>query len=131
MCLLTMQICQIKARKPIVVYKLLWMDNAKNNSFLTPWTHTKTGLNKHLVAEGKEKDVPPVFKILRTISIGYIHCYTNIKTAIDGKHFMPHNAVYKKVIAKCIIEPGTRYYRSWDGEEIAADAIFIKEIVDI
>ena len=29
MCLLTRQICPIKARKSIVVYKLLWMDNAK------------------------------------------------------------------------------------------------------
>lgn len=130
MCLLTKQICPIKARKPIVVYKLLWMDDAKNNSFLTPWTYTRTGLNKHLVAEGKEKDILQFFKTLRTISRGYIHCYTKIKFAECGKYFMPYNAVYKKVIVKCIIEPGTRYYKSWDGEEIAADTVFIKEIIE-
>ena len=123
----------IKARKPIVVYKLLWMDDAKNNSFITPWTQTRTMLNTHLVAEGEKTGDPSPFKRFRkVISTGYIHCYTNIEDARYKRvYFMPHNTVYKRVIAKCIIEPGTRYYKSWDGEEIAADAIFIKEIIDI
>lgn len=138
MCLLTRQICPIEAKEPIMVYKVLWMDSIINNSFLTPWTHTKTGLNKHLVAKGEKTAlthssyVLSPFKSLRVVSIGYIHCYTNIKDAKLGKRFFtPYNPVYKKVIVKCIIEPGTRYYKSWDGEEIAADSIFIEDIVDI
>lgn len=106
----------------------------KNNSFLTPWTYTRTGLNTHLIAEGEKIAVQSGFKPnsnIRVVGSGYVHCYTSIKNAKYAKKYLvPHDKVYKTVITKCIIESGTRYYKSWDGEEIAADAVFIREIIE-
>lgn len=129
MCLLTRQICPIKAKKAIEVYKLLLVDSVINNSFLTPWTRTKTRLNTHFIAEGDKTNVQS--DNVHIVGSGYIHCYTNIKNAKYAKKYLvPRDKVYKTVITKCIIEPGTRYYKSWDGEEIAADSVFVKEIIE-
>lgn len=130
MCLLTKQICPIKARKPIVVYKVLLEQKycLSDNEFMTPWMYEKTKLNRLLTATGEKTTVKSGIKGLRVVGSGYIHCYTKIEyTKWAIKYTTRHSLPFKTVIVKCIIEPSTRYYKSWNGEEIAADAVFIKE----
>lgn len=130
MCLLTKQIMPIKARKPIVVYKVLLEQKycLSDNRFITPWMYEKTELNKHLIAAGKKVAVRSGIKDYYAVGPGYIHCYTKIEYARWArKYFMQHFMAFANIIVECVIEPGTRYYKSWDGEEIAADAVFIKE----
>ena len=135
MCLLTKQICPIKAKKPIVVYKVLFEHKycSSDKKFVTPWIHERTELNRLLVASGEKVVVRSGIKNYRAVGPGYIHCYTKIEDAkLTRKYFIQKlfmRMVVKTVIAKCIIEPGTRYYKSWDGKEIAADAVFIKRIL--
>lgn len=130
MCLLTKQICPIRAKKPIVVYKVFLEQRycLSDNTFITPWMYEKTKLNRLLVATGKKEAVRSGIKDYRAVGPGYIHCYTNIENAKWArKYLLQHFTCFASVIVKCIIEPSTRYYKSWDGKEIAADAIFIKE----
>ncbi len=130
MCLLTKQIMPIKARKPIVVYKVLLEQKYRlsDNPFITPWMYEKTGLNRLLIATGEKTTVKSGIEGIRVVGPGYIHCYTNIKDARWArKYLIQHFTCFATVIVKCIIEPSTRYYKSWNGEEIAADAVFIKE----
>lgn len=132
MCLLTKQICPIKAKKPIVVYKVLleYKYRLSDKRFMTPWRYEEAGLNRHLIATGKKMAVLSGVKNFRAVGPGYIHCYTKIEYAKWArKYHMQYFRAFAIVIVKCIIEPGTRYYKSWDGEEIAADSIFIKEII--
>lgn len=132
MCLLTRQIMPIKARKPIVVYKVLLRHYYySNNEFITPWMREKTGLNRLLTANGEKAVVQSGIENVYAVSSGYIHCYTKIRDArFTKKYHIQNCAVYKTVITKCIIEQGTRYYKSWDGKEIAADSVFIREIIE-
>lgn len=130
MCLLTKQIMPIKAKKPIVVYKVLLEQKycLSDNTFITPWMYEKTGLNRLLVATGEKTTAQSGIKGIRVVGSGYIHCYTNIENAKWAMKYLTQNfRCFKTVLIKCIIEPSTRYYKSWNGEEIAADAIFIKE----
>lgn len=130
MCLLTRQICPIKAKKPIVVYKVLFKKNycLPDNTFITPYRYEKTGLNRHLVATGKKEVVQSGIKDFRAVGPGYIHCYTKIEYARWAKKYYTQRLMaFETVIVECIIEPGTRYYKSWDGEEIAVDTVFIRE----
>lgn len=133
MCLLTKQICPIKAKKPIVVYKVLLKERYRlsDNRFITPWMCEKTRLNRLLTASGEKVVVRSGIKDFRAVGPGYIHCYTKIEYARWArKYYIQKFMAFETVIVECIIEPSTRYYKSWDGEEIAADAIFLKEIIE-
>lgn len=99
--------------------------------FITPYRYEKTGLNRHLVAKGEKVVVRSGIKGIRCVGPGYTHCYTNIEDAkLIMRYFLHNFASFKSVIVKCIIESGTRYYKSWDGKEIAADSVFIREIIE-
>ena len=126
MCLITKQICPIRARKDITVYKVL-EKNLTNTKYITPFTRTPVVLHETLHARGKlyrGKCKYPHRLLMYEIGCGYIHCYTSLDT-IHKFHCMGKY----EVVVKCIIRKGTLYYKSHHGLQICATQVDILDEV--
>lgn len=138
MCLLTKQILPCRARKDIVVYKVLedmsFFDSHLQivRCFKTPYQRTKVRLNDYLIAEGETKTpnfhhsryFNELIGYRRKIEGGYIHCYTNFTRAKTVRFYLDDG-----VVVECIIPKGTLYFKSYDGSEICAEKVYVKRVV--
>lgn len=151
MCLYTRQICPRKARKPITVYKIVY--KKANGGLITPYKVAKIATNS--VIEARGNNIMPheyywlqrhllapcsstllnafkrnYFEKCKTVSEGYIHCYTTFdraKEECDEFNIGWFNPPY--CIIECIIEPGTLYYKSILGIEMCARSLTTKGII--
>lgn len=130
MCLYTKQICPIKARKDITVYKIFHHDLYRD-CFYTPFYRTYAKIESILRAKGKMIFFTTVEKErTRCVFGGFIHCYTNLKyTHSMVQMGYCRNTCYNTVIAECTIPKGTLYFKSDDGKEICAQQVYVKQIV--
>lgn len=136
MCLFTKQIMPIKARNYITCYKVVrrYPHRTGLNKYKTPYMRTSIQLYKEYNVNGPikaTKTVTPMF----SVEGGYIHCCTTLDSA---KHWLKRNYHLfkheKKVfsqyaIIKCIIPPGSLYYKNYNGTEIATKKLLTREIV--
>jgi len=152
MCLTTRQLCPIKAKKPITVYKVVKeklvedMHGNKKYAYYSAFKNMRIDLNSQVVAEGPimpqefylmkagkyESDY--YYRLSKHIGKGFIHCFTNIFCA---KNMHASLSLYRKrfgkqfCIIECIIEPGTLYYKSSLGfnSEICARSLTTKGVI--
>ena len=143
MCLTTKQICPIRARKDIVVYKVLIKSRkfVNRNVYYTPVMGKYIELHKTFYATttNKNNDKRKAYypsKGRYDITSGFIHCYTN-RTDIPhisgirlfGRLYIILHRAETAVMVKCIIRKGTLYYKSYDGIEICATQVDVLDEV--
>lgn len=122
MCLITKQILPIRARKDIVVYKVLEVHRSHvyGKTFRTPYRWTPVTLHTTLYARGNvyKKRIPSLESLKYEVGRGYIHCYTSMRA------LRKYNIYGGSTTAvKCIIRKGTLYYKSYDDIEICATQV--------
>ena len=119
MCLITNEPEQI-ADKDIVCYKVLKVSHGSNKcTYFTPYQNKRVFLNKNLLAYGKEEIEEHSFSF-KSIGEGFIHVYSTLERA---RKYLSNN---EKIIVKCIIRKGTRYYSSYYlYQEYCAKKVFI------
>ena len=120
MCLITNEPEQI-ADKDIICYKVLKVSYESNKcTYFTPYQNKRVFLNKNLLASGKEEIVNNFFSF-KSIGKGFIHVYSTLEIA---RKYLSNN---EKIIVKCIIRKGTRYYSSYHFQECCAKKVFITD----
>lgn len=155
MCLFTKQIMPIKARKEIVVYKVVkimryntvpfihTISDVPTINYFTPCMLENVHIGKLLEASGSliSRTIKNAFKTkmlklqyYNEITDGYIHCFTTKASALA---WIQKSAImirfdtrkpYDWAILECIISPKTLYYKSYDGKQICARSVYVQKI---
>ena len=131
MCLFTKQLLPRRAKKPIVVYKVVYEE--RKNVFHTPFKHEPIEAYGHMQASGPLTGTPryasDMTYYITTVGNGYIHAYRDLRDAEDWCRFYNRcsNKWYNYKVMECIIEPGTLYYKN--NTEICARSITTKGVV--
>lgn len=113
MCLLTRQKRPSTAKEPIVVYKIF---RKENNSFYSPYRNVE---KKRVLTENRFSYDKYVSENL-AINKG-IHACLNYNVAKKHANFLDTLcAPWKHCVFKYTIPKGTKYYKSYNGEEIVA-----------
>lgn len=144
MCLYTRQILPIKAQKRIIVYKVVkrYPHKTRDQKYRTPCIKKSIQLFHDYTVDGITKVVntAPVymgngkFVQMRTVEHGYIHCCTTLDAAKTwlhkNHHLFPRNKKqpFHWGIIKCWVEPGTLYYKSYDGTQMAVKSLSTRGI---
>lgn len=119
----------IKARKEIIVYKIVLVDGKE---YCTPYRYVPIRLHQTLNAVGKLMPTRAYDYVLGKIGViedGYIHCLTSQEGAFVFAHtFLRGLLSYRITILECIIPPGTLYYKSVSGNEICARSIYAQKV---
>lgn len=143
MCLYTRQICPIKARKRIIVYKIVkrYPHKTGKAKYKTPVMKESIQLYHEYTVDGPTKITNyhreiymggGLFANMFVVEHGYIHCCTSLDSAKNWLHknypLFPHNkkAPFHWGIIRCFIEPGTLYYKSYDGSQIATKTLLTR-----
>lgn len=118
MCLYTKQICPIRARRDIEVYKVLRYDSV-TDKIITPYTHFPV-LTKTM--DVSEESIERGMCFVRTITKGMIHSYS----------FCPTLAGYgpRSIVVRAIIPKGALYYKGLD-DDYASKKLILKDIVNM
>lgn len=118
MCLYTKQICPIRARRDIEVYKVLLYDWV-TNKITTPFIHFPV-LTKTM--DVSEESIERGMCFVRTITKGMIHSYSFCPTLVG---YSPGSIVVRAIIPK-----GALYYKGLDGD-YASKKLILKDIVNM
>lgn len=121
MCLYTRQICPIRARRDIEVYKVLRY-NRVTDEIITPYVLFPV-LTKTM--EAFEESMKQEYRFaMRIITKGAVHSY-NYLPILTG--FAGYGAV--SFVVKAIIPKGTLYYRGVNND-CASRKLILKDIID-
>ena len=117
MCLYTRQICPIRARRDIKVYKVLRYDRA-TGGIITPYVHFPV-LTKTIDVSEEPMEQGGYFT--HTIAKGMVHSY----------NYLPILASYgaASFVVKAIIPKGALYYRGFHND-CASKKLILKDIID-
>lgn len=158
MCLFTKQILPIKTHNYITVYKVVGVKRYSKHGryrYYTPVMKKEISLYQPIVATGRKtprylqhrylyfnkfmlqyrllccelKDRKPE-AVIYSVEDGYIHCCSSIEYAKKwvkkNSTLFPHK---KWAIIKCIVNPNTLYFRSFNGEELCVRSLTPREVV--
>lgn len=114
MCLYSQNIKPFKAKRDIVVYKLL--ERKAGGRIVTPCQETEVELGKVFKAEGELPKLPENY-LNNCVCGGVIHAY------IDEETIKNHDGTFVKGIVKA----GTPFFVQFDMEEIAAAEILLDD----
>lgn len=135
MCLYTKQICPIKARKRIIVYKVVkrYPHKTGKQKYKTPCVKEPIQLYHEYTVDGPTKITQSTANYF-VVENGYIHCCTSLDSAKNwlykNHHLFPHNKKqpFHWGIIRCWIEPGTLYYKNYDGTQIATKKLSTRDM---
>ena len=152
MCLYTKQICPIKARKRIVVYKVVkrYPHKTGKQKYKTPCMRESIQLYHEYTVDGpiritkkgnlyarifyNKNRYRDMYIEMFVIEHGYIHCCTSLDSAKNwlykNHHLFPRNKKqpFHWGIIRCWIEPGTLYYKNYDGTQIATKKLLTRDM---
>lgn len=117
MCLYTRQICPIRARRDIEVYKVLRYDRA-TGGIITPYVNFPV-LTKTIDVSEEPMEQGGYFT--HTIAKGMVHSYNYLPT-LEGCFYQTG------FVVKAIIPKGTLYYRGFNND-CASKKLILKDIV--
>lgn len=130
MCLTTRQICPLKAKRDITVYKILKINPL--GKLYTPCTYVEVKVGETMDAscqktqEYSRKLVSTKHQLLvKEIGGGMIHSYVDENFALVMTNWID----YKWAIVKCTIPKGTLYYISFNNTQICSKKLIINKII--
>lgn len=127
MCLVTKQICPLRAKRDITVYKILKYNLLGSLNLYTPYTATRVKVGETMDDSNEEIHFS-VRSCGNAISKGMIHSYTDelyARIVMTARW----DLIYRGVIAECTIPKGTLYYISTHKKTICSKKLRINKII--